>query len=647
MVLNTLTVTAAITPTIASTYVNHYARRRSLKRKPTIHISYHLGLELVRRFITYSSKHTVEEIQSFTAQWVPVPRWVRSEEVEISETLLSESAELLQRQLGPKGIQLVGGAHWWQWRRPKTQFKAEWIEMRNDYNERKASGVALSRIILYVHGGAYYFGSVDEHRYQMQRHARKLNARLLAPRYRLAPQFPFPCGLQDCIAAYLYLLESHKPEHIILAGDSAGGGLTLGALVTLRDQGIPLPAGAILLSPWTDLTCSFPSMVCDNQMDYIPTSGFVHKPSLAWPPLNYEDFGKLLASSKTTPPEGYMTPEAAKITLDGHLTDLLEQVQLYAPNHLLLHPLVSPIFQPTLGGLPPLLIQTGGGELLRDEQIYLAHKAANPSAFKLSIKHQDRQGVTETIDGLVAKYPPTNVHLQVWDDLCHVGHTLSWTQPAKYMYRSVAQFGAWALARAQHRAIDIIVDDCISEAESSTESEDSKQSKPPTLPPIAPLNVGPANSVGKAGDPLPAFESYMIRQRVDRHGNIYPLPPADQLSAFTLDPDEIGVFKEGPLRNWFVSKEKADKKFRHEAARWRDRRFSVGWEGFHGPEGIEVPPPTALAGRQSDLVEEGSWLRRQARKSLGMTVWASWAGKHDKARVCDVLYSNHAIPNRR
>src|SRR5271154_72315 len=98
----------------------------------------------------------------------------------------------------------------------------------------------------------------------MQRHARKLRARVFAPRYRLAPQFPFPCGLQDCLAAYLYLLTVQEPSEVILAGDSSGGGMIVSMLVTLRDQGLPLPAGAAPISPWADLTHSFPSVTGDR-----------------------------------------------------------------------------------------------------------------------------------------------------------------------------------------------------------------------------------------------------------------------------------------------------------------------------------------------------------------------------------------------
>ena len=165
--------------------------------------------------------------------------------------------------------------------------------MRKDYTARKHNNEECTRCILYVHGGAYFFGSVDEHRYQMQRHARKLKARVLAPRYRLAPQFPFPCGLLDCLAAYLYLLTVQDPSTILLAGDSAGGGIIVSMLVILRDQGLPLPAGAILISPWVDLTHSFPSVTRSDNFDYVPSHGFLQRPSMSWPPPDSDDLEAL------------------------------------------------------------------------------------------------------------------------------------------------------------------------------------------------------------------------------------------------------------------------------------------------------------------------------------------------------------------
>ena len=204
MPVNTITVGAAVTPTVIETYISHYLNRRPLRQKPTAHISYHEGLKLIRRFLHYASLHTVEELQAFTSQWVPVPVWVHVDAIEIPQEQLAHSAECIQAQLGPEGIKQVGGTKWWQWRRDNAPLKAEWIEMRKDYEQRKKIGnLKGQRIMLYVHGGAYFFGSVDEHRYQMQRHARKLKARVIAPRYRLSPQFPFPCGLQDCTSRLL------------------------------------------------------------------------------------------------------------------------------------------------------------------------------------------------------------------------------------------------------------------------------------------------------------------------------------------------------------------------------------------------------------------------------------------------------------
>ncbi len=122
----------------------------------------------------------MEDIQGFTSQWVPSPRWIKVDEVTIPQESIAEAANAIIAQLGHHGIDKVGGETWWQWRREGGTLWAEWIEMRRDYTRRKNLGDTAKRIMLYVHGGAYFFGSVDEHRYQLQRHARKLEARVFA-----------------------------------------------------------------------------------------------------------------------------------------------------------------------------------------------------------------------------------------------------------------------------------------------------------------------------------------------------------------------------------------------------------------------------------------------------------------------------------
>lgn len=574
---------------------------------------------------------------------MPHPHWIRTEDIAIPAESINKAAELLTAELGDAGIEAIGGRKWWLWRRKDAELKAEWIEMRSDYNNRQRQNKKCRRVMLYIHGGGYFFGSVDEHRYQLQRHARKLQARVFAPRYRLAPQFPFPCALLDCLAAYIYLLTIHEPNEIVFAGDSAGGGMVLSLLCLLRDRGCPLPAGGILISPWVDLTHSFPSLSRRDGFDYIPPHGFHQKPSKSWPPPNEDELQELAraklsndvkdpsaisgaASSLVDPSTNAHTTQQRQppiaVQIDGRNVVVKDQVQLYTTNELITHPLVSPALQPSLGGLPPLCVMVGGGELLRDEQIYIAHKAANPHEYQLPEQFRGRYDPNNT---LIAKYKPTPVQLQVWEDLCHVTPTLSFTRPAKYMYRSVAQFGAWALSRAQNRAIDIEEAES-SDDDSSSEDDDPKAQKlsngiPSTMP----------VTVGKAGDPLPPFTNHMIRQRVDRNGMVYPLEPTPELEAFEMDQQLVGAVKVGPIRTWLATKAQFDSKYastRHKIMKERIKDVKTG--RAHCFEG-ENPPPSALAAR---LHEAETYSRTQKiKKSWGLGMWSSWGMKHDERTV--------------
>ncbi|KAK2754271.1 hypothetical protein FQN54_007150 [Arachnomyces sp. PD_36] len=598
MPLNTVTVGAAVVPTVVATWFSHYLNRKKLHQKPTAHISYDQSLHLTRKFLDYASHHTVEEIQNFTAPWVPSPGWVKVENITIPEVNTSKAADALVSQLGPSGIEQVGGAKWWQWRGTSKSLRAEWIEMAADYNARKQSGGQCTRVMLYVHGGAYYFGSVDEHRYQIQRHARKLKARVLAR-----------------------------------------------ALVTIRDQNLPSPAGAILISPWVDLTHSFPSLAGDGSFDYLPPHGFMQKPSISWPPPKTDELYELVqqaekeASHQKSQQEGQKVPEFSKLRskvssqtknlsleLDGNIVEIKDQIHMYTTNQLLSHPLVSPVLQPSLGGLPPLLIVTGGGEVLRDEQIYLAHKAANPLGYPPNDIHPDKHDPAREN---IYNHKPTHVQLQVWDDLCHVSTTFSFTRPAKYVYRSIAQFGAWALAHAQNTEIDILDDYDDEESESSPSGLDNPSSTQDFGATGAASSDGSHFSVGKAGDPLPPFRQHMIRQRVDRHGRIYPLGDTSSLAALQLLPSEIGVIKPGPVRKWLAAKKDWDERYSSERRRVQKHRVKElihGYERFHGDE---CPPPSALAGRR--VIEERT--KRKKTKSYGLLLWSRWGSKDDKEKT--------------
>lgn len=121
--------------------------------------------------------------------------------------------------------------------------------------------IGKDKVILYLHGGAYYVMSAATHRYITISVSKYTNCRVFAVNYRLAPECRWPGQIHDAVSAYLRLVNDLKipPENIIFAGDSAGGGLTLATLMYLRDHGFSLPCGAIIMSPWVDLTMS-----CDS-----------------------------------------------------------------------------------------------------------------------------------------------------------------------------------------------------------------------------------------------------------------------------------------------------------------------------------------------------------------------------------------------
>ncbi|QGA14814.1 hypothetical protein EYB26_002470 [Talaromyces marneffei] len=611
MPLNTACVGASVAPTMLSTWLAHYIDRKTRHLKPTAHISYDEGLNIVRAFLKHAAHHTVEDLQAFTAQKIPSPTWVKVQEQVIPSEHLTKAADHVNAQLGERGIKRVGGKTWWQWRGQQGDLKCEWIEMKSDYRARKQANAHSA--------------------------------------YRLSPQFPFP-----------------YPTEIILAGDSAGGGMVLAMLVILRDQGIPLPAGAILISPWADLTHSFPSVARASNFDYIPEYGFLHRPSPSWPPPNSDDLayiyqnahqkepgnmvnrvqtdgiGKMNNYDEQTAIQGFTvreedtagathaypglhsgisqvgaadvgTAHADNIVVpmpDNTVVEIKDQIQMYAPNRMVSHPLVSPVLQPTLGGLPPLLILTGGGELLRDEQIYLAHKAADPLAYLPADIFLDEHDPDRT---LIHKYGPTNVQLQVWDDLCHVAPTLSWTRPAKFMYRSIAQFGAWALAHAQHAEIDIPEDDGSSNPSESASTSDNEDNEEPTA------------SVGKAGDPLPPFRKHIIRQRVDRHGMVCHLDPPQSLPALQHPREKVGALNPDIVKKWMGAKKAWDEKFAKEKLAVQRRRikdFEAGYFGFDG----ELPPACSMASRRMEKDLNAAKIR----KSYGMMMWSLLASKHDK-----------------
>ena len=191
-----------------------------------------------------------------------------------------------------------------------------------------AAHESSQRVVLYLHGGGYFFCSPRTYRPVTVGLSRHVGAATLALGYRLAPEHPYPAALDDALAGYSWLLEQGvRPDQIALAGDSAGGGLALATLVRLRDQGIPLPSACICFSPWTDLAAT----------------------------------GLSLDSN------------------DSHCAMFSGNAIRKARNHYLgkadpYHPSISPLYA-DLQGLPPLLIHVSDSEVLLDDSTRLAERA--------------------------------------------------------------------------------------------------------------------------------------------------------------------------------------------------------------------------------------------------------------------------------
>lgn len=193
---------------------------------------------------------------------------------------------------------------------------AEWLTPKNHME---------GKLLLYLHGGGYVIGGCDMHRQMVSHIARAGRIRTLLPEYRLAPEHKFPAAIEDAVAIYRSLLEMGiKAEDIIIAGDSAGGGLTVATMLALRDAGDSLPAAAVLLSPFLDVTGS----------------------------------GESIKTRAAEDP--WFHPEYL-----SHIADY------YCEPHQRRFPLVSPVFA-DIEGLSPMFIQVGDDEILLSDSQRIA-----------------------------------------------------------------------------------------------------------------------------------------------------------------------------------------------------------------------------------------------------------------------------------
>ncbi len=185
------------------------------------------------------------------------------------------------------------------------------------------------KVMLYFHGGGYTIGSSHSHRSLVGKIAKKAGIIALLIEYRKAPEYPFPAALEDAIAAYKRLIfeRGKLPENIVLAGDSAGGGLAFATILKIKEEDLPMPAGVIGLSPWVDLSNSGESILKNQHEDPLVDT------------RKMEKWAKMYAG--------------------------MEDVK---------NPYISPLFG-DLSGFPPILIQASDSEMLYSDALRFAKKA--------------------------------------------------------------------------------------------------------------------------------------------------------------------------------------------------------------------------------------------------------------------------------
>jgi monoterpene epsilon-lactone hydrolase len=195
---------------------------------------------------------------------------------------------------------------------------AEWIRLSGSHNPG---------VIFYTHGGGYVSGSCTDHRAVVAKLVKGSGAAALLFEYRLAPEHPYPAAIEDTLTVYRWLLgQPYEPSRVVIAGESAGGGLGLSAMLAMRDNGLPLPAAAVAISPWTDLTCN----------------GESHRTKL----------------------NVCISPPGMAVVCSKYYAGELDPAL----------PLISPLFG-DLAGLPPLLIYAGDYETMLDDSLRFAAQA--------------------------------------------------------------------------------------------------------------------------------------------------------------------------------------------------------------------------------------------------------------------------------
>ncbi|CAG8646926.1 19680_t:CDS:2, partial [Racocetra persica] len=429
-------------PTISSTLFKHFIEGPP---KKSWDLKFHLAIAMIKGNNRFS-KMPIEQIRKELDKHFigKTPPNITLKDVILDEEYRQKSKTHLEKILKQYDDVLDD-----KWKDPNDTLHGEWMYI----NEKTSES---DNVVFYLHGGAFCIGSSKTVSPITQKFVELANSRVFALNYRLSPQNQFPAAICDSVAAYLYLInpgpnaefEPINPKRIVIAGDSAGGNLVFATLLSLRDAGLPLPAGAITL---VDLTQSMPSKWDPEiaKVDFIPLrlDYFANLPSS--PAMDeYHVNAKALADK--------IALKNPKIVGDPSFTEV-PRFRLYCANEALAIPYVSPMLAESLGNLPPILCQVGGDERIRDDAILISHKAASPNEYQLP------SYATKNFEKSPFK-KPTKVILEVYDDMPHVWHMFTFSKPSQIAIERCSDFikRVTSIEDNNTSMIDLIKEDVVS-----------------------------------------------------------------------------------------------------------------------------------------------------------------------------------------
>jgi acetyl esterase/lipase len=372
-----------------------------------------LTISVIRSFILDTPPSAISKTQKMTLKdpgvkgrmWISRVTLPTPEEDDVRQVLFSAIEALKEPGEAPGGYKQPSmepvEAEWTGYRSGATKSSTELRASEGEKYKELLKEATSPTTVLYFHGGAYYLMDPASHRVTCKKIAKITKGRCLSIRYRLAPQAAFPTQLLDALISYLNLLypasdafhTAVKPEHIVFAGDSAGGNLSLALLqlvLEIRRQNrrvtwngeqrdVPLPAGVATSSAWCDITHSSPSCSTNRQYDYLPSHNDVPETGQVYPACEIWP---------QNPP----------------------RKNLYADDVVLTHPLVSPIIARSWEGACPIYMQTGE-ELLSDEDKVVSCKAAQQD---IPVVYEEYEAMPHCFAMLLEQLPASRLFFDRW-----------------------------------------------------------------------------------------------------------------------------------------------------------------------------------------------------------------------------------------